>query len=98
MSFLTGLLGLILTACGIATFFYKVWAALSARLRANRARIEDLHDGMKAHDEVLDEIIYYLSLSEEEKKKTPFNNRLALKNLRRNAAENYDSRHTSGFS
>jgi hypothetical protein len=98
ISSLTGLLGLVLAACGIATFFYKVWSALSARLRVNRARIDDLHDGVQAHDEVLDEIIYYLSLPEEEKKKTPFNNRAALKNLRRKAAENYESRNTSGFS
>lgn len=96
LSFLTGLLGLILTACGIATFFYKVWCALSARLRVNKARIEDLKQGIDAHDEVLDEIIYYLSLPEEEKK-IPFNNRSALKNLRRKASENYESRNTSGF-
>jgi hypothetical protein len=96
LPFLTGLLGLIFTACGIATFFYKVWCVISSRLRVNKARIEDLKEGIDAHDAVIDEIIYYLSLSEEEKK-IPFNNRAALKNLRRKAAENYDSRNTSGF-
>lgn len=97
ISFLTALLGLILTSCGIVTFFYQVWGALSSRLRVNKARIEDLKLGIDAHDEVLDEIIYYLGLPEEERKKTPFNNRSALRNLRRKASENYDSRNTSGF-
>lgn len=96
ISFLGTLLGLILTGCGIATFLYKVWRTLSARLRANKARIDDLEKGVDGHDEILDEIIYHLSLSEEERK-TPFNNRAALKNLRRKATENYDARNTSGF-
>lgn len=92
---LSSLLGLTLTVCGILTFAYKVWSALSARLGANKARIDDLREGVAAHDEVLDEIIYYLSLPEKER--PVFNNRSALKNLRRKALENYDSRNTSGF-
>jgi hypothetical protein len=94
---ISSVLGVILTSCGIATFFYKVWSALSSRLRVNKARIEDLKQGIDAHNEVLDEIIYYLSLPEEERQRTPFNNRAALKNLRRQASENYESRNTSGF-
>lgn len=96
LSFLTGLLGLILTACGIATFFYKVWSALSARLRVNKARIDDLKNGIDAHDAVLDEIIYYLSRPEEDKN-IPFNNRAASRTLRKKALEDYESRNTSGF-
>lgn len=98
LSLLSAYLGLILSTCGIATFFYKIWCAFGARVRANQARISDLKDGIDAHDEVLDEIIYYLGLPEEERKKTPFNNRAALKNLRRKVSENFESRNTSGFS
>jgi hypothetical protein len=93
---LTAILGLILTACGIATFCYKVWRAIGARLGVNGARIEALKEGFDAHEEVLDEIIYYLSLPDADKK-IPFNHRAALKNLRRKAVENYESRNTSGF-
>jgi hypothetical protein len=96
ISSLSALLGLILAACGIVTFLYKVWRALSARLGVNGARIAALKEGFDAHDEVIDEIIYYLSLPEEDKK-IPFNDRVALKNLRRKAAENYDGKNTSGF-
>jgi hypothetical protein len=91
----SSILGLILTACGILTFAYKVWAEFSSRLGANKARVDDLREGLEAHDEVLDEIIYYLSIPE--KDRPPFNNRAALKNLRRKTLENYDSRNTSGF-
>jgi hypothetical protein len=98
MSFLSTLLGLILAGCGIATFLYKVWRALSARLGVNGARIEALKEGFDVHDQVIDEIIYHLSLPEEERRKIPFNTRAALKNLRRKAAENYDGKNTSGFS
>jgi len=93
---ISGLLGLVLTGCGIATFFYKVWRTVSSRLRANKARIDDLEEGLNGHTEILDEVIYYLSLPAEERK-IPFNNRAALKNLRRKATENYDARNTSGF-
>jgi hypothetical protein len=95
ISSLSTLLGLILATCGITTFLYKVWRALTTKLRANKARIDDLEEGVKGHDEILDEIIYHLSLPEESK--IPFNNRAALKNLRRRATENHDSRNTSGF-
>ena len=96
ISSLSALLGLVLACCGIATFAYKVWRALSARLGVNGARIEALKEGFDVHDQVLDEIIYYLSLPEEERR-IPFNNRTGLKKLRQKAAENYDGKNTSGF-
>ena len=97
ISNLNAWIGLIVGCTVLATFFYKVWKTLSARLGANKARIEDLKQGVDAHDEILDEIIYYLALPEQERSKTPFNNRAALKNLRRKASENYETRNTSGF-
>lgn len=96
LSFLSVLLGLVLTICGIITFGYKAWSWLSGRLGANKARMDDLKKGFEAHDEVLDEIIYHLSLPELDR--MPFNSRAALKNLRRKTIEDYDSRNTSGFS
>jgi len=90
------LLGTILAVCGSLTFIHKVWSLQTARHEANKARMDDLKDGVEAHDKILDEIIYYLSLSEAEKK-IPFNSRSAWKNLRRKAMDNYNARNTSGF-
>ena len=90
------ILGATLAVCGIITFVLKMWSLQTARHSANKARMDDLKEGVEAHDKILDEIIYYLSLPEADKK-TPFNSRSAWKNLRRKAMDNYDARNTSGF-
>jgi len=89
----------IATIVGVFTIvaaLYKLWALADARHQANRKRMDDIQDAMDAYDKLFDEVIFYLSLPEEQRKQ-PFNSRSAWRTLRRKAKENYESRHTSGF-
>lgn len=93
---IAAILGIISLVCGILTFVYKVGRVLSARAKAQEARITDLQQELDAQEEILSEIVYFLSQPEEEK--GIFHERFALKNIRRKAAERFGSRNTSGFS
>jgi hypothetical protein len=89
-------LGAVVALCTIVGFIYRAWTLQTARHEANKARMDDLKNGVEAHDKILDEIIFYLSLPESERK-LPFNSRSAWKTLKRKAFDNYDGRNTSGF-
>lgn len=85
-------LSMVVAAFSIATSLWKITKLVVAKSRAQQARIDSLNTTVRSLAEELNEVVFYLSLPEEERGK--FHIRKGLRRITKESMDDYNDEHT----